>query len=62
MAWMIVALFLSLHEPVEAGRDVLDGLANPNIRCFADTECGHGDCWRGFCEDTGYCIAYYICV
>ncbi|MDP6943175.1 MAG: hypothetical protein QF464_03415 [Myxococcota bacterium] len=58
MAWMIVALFLTLHEPVEVVRDV----GEPHIRCFADTECGQGDCWRGFCEDAGYCIAYYTCV
>ena len=55
MMWFILAVFLSFQQPDVA-------IDREDIPCYSSVECGHGDCWRGFCEDTGYCVAYWTCV
>jgi hypothetical protein len=32
------------------------------LTCRSDAACGSGQCWRGFCEASGYCQAYWTCV
>ena len=53
---------IELHrERVRAAEEDIGGGPPEVMRCKHDTECGFGDCWRGFCEDDGVCQAYWTC-
>ena len=54
--WFIVTLILTFHNPPSVS------FQSDRISCYGDSECGQGECWEGYCADTGYCIAYYTCV
>ena len=53
--WFIVFMLMSISDPSV-------GYQNGRIPCTNDVICGHGDCWRSFCEGDGYCQAYWTCV
>ena len=56
---MWIFLFLLLSFSPSSSPDV--AIDREDIRCFSSKECGQGDCWRGYCENTGYCVAYWTC-
>ena len=52
--WFLLFIMMSVSSPVTA--EISD-----KIPCNHDVMCGKGDCWEGFCQSTGYCVAYWTC-
>ena len=57
---IILLFFITPYGSFESS--IVEEEKGSDVRCNHDSICGHGDCWRGFCEENGYCAAYWTCV
>ena len=62
MHHLIILLFFIMPYGSFESSIVVEEEKGSDVRCNHDSICGHGDCWRGFCEENGYCAAYWTCV